>query len=668
MGLLDWLLRRKRPRAQPSITPGSEEPDASEECIPLRPENVQELGENSPLVFFQQNGAGVIMDRDAFDYTYGESRGPDPAQRDLDALLSLVTRVCVLEGAMLRGRAMGGPVLLDTSDAGIIRGLADCLRIVEDPSTFGHCHCLGGPTVELYAGPEHVATIGVQHGRAIRWKRWHHDAQLQDGDRLNHWLHDQGVDRARLAAIYERGNNFLFGGASPTPSEGQRRVRELVSQAQDRAQGGSLDEALSLCTRALEIDPDAAEAYAVRGQIHYHSSRLPEASADCSAAIARGVRHAEIYLIRAIALDDAGRKQDALAECSMALHLNPEHAGAYNSRGLIRASLGQFDEALGDFEQAIRLAPDWFVPYMHRAHVYHGRTQLDSALDDYDRAVERAMVASGGQAAPEGDPTLAFLFCRRGDARHDAFREEEAEADFAEAGRYQPAATAHYLGQMWLRRGKSDRALEAFADVVRLQPEDAEAYIGRGAAAETLDDLDQAAEDYSTAIRLRPDGGPVYVMRARVRHRQGRLDDALADLSEHLRIHPDDSMALLFRSSLHLERKAWAAALEDLNSAQRGTPDDPNVCNNLAWLLATCPQSEIRDGARAVMLARRACQATDWEHPFCLGTFAAALAETGAFEEAARWQSEALVLYPEEEKAAGLSRLALYQAGQPYRE
>ena len=68
-----------------------------------RPADVQRMGENSPIVGFSQGKALMIMDIDAFEYTYGEADGPDPAQRDLDAMLENVTRVCVLEGAMLQG-------------------------------------------------------------------------------------------------------------------------------------------------------------------------------------------------------------------------------------------------------------------------------------------------------------------------------------------------------------------------------------------------------------------------------------------------------------------------------------------------------------------------------------------------------------------------------------
>jgi tetratricopeptide (TPR) repeat protein len=619
------------------------------------------------MVAFKQGGAMVIMDRDAFDYTYGDADGPDPDQHDLDLLLPKVTRVCVLEGAMFQGRALGGRVLLDVREAGAIRDLAACLRIVEDPRTFGHCACLGGPTMELYAGREHVATLGLQHGRAIRWKRWHHDAQLQDGGHLNRWLHAQGVVPDQLEAIYQRGDNFLLADARDL-SAPQEEAKELCLQAQDRAQAGGLAEALGHCTRALKLDPDRADAHALRGQIHFHLGRIPEAGADCSAAIDRGHRQAEIYFIRAIAADTDGRTEEALADCAMALHLDPGHAGTYNSRGLILARLDRLDEALGDFSEAIRLAPEWPLPYLHRAQIHHGRARLDDALADYNRAVALAEGASPSRAEGEGNPMLAMVYCRRGDARYDQFRDEEADDDFAEAYGHHPETAAGYLGEMWMRRGKYVKALEANAQLIRLHPEDARGYLGRGMAEEALGDLDAADGDYSAAIDLQPDGGIGYFLRARVRHQQDRLDDALADISEHMRSHPDDPMAYLYRSVLHKQRKAFPEALADLNSAHRAAPDDPQVCNNLAWMLATCPDAPLRDGARAVALARLACEATDWKHPFCMGTLAAALAETGAFAEAAHWQAEALNLYPEAERAAGEARLELYRAGQPYRE
>ncbi|GAH67769.1 unnamed protein product, partial [marine sediment metagenome] len=56
--------------------------------------------------------------------------------------------------------------------------------------------------------------------------------------------------------------------------------------------------------------------------------------------------------------------------------------------------------------------------------------------------------------------------------------------------------------------------------------------------------------------------------------------------------------------------------------------------NNLAWLLATAPQADLRDGARALPLAKGVCESTGYNNPRFLDTLAAAYAETGQFEEA----------------------------------
>ena len=60
----------------------------------------------------------------------------------------------------------------------------------------------------------------------------------------------------------------------------------------------------------------------------------------------------------------------------------------------------------------------------------------------------------------------------------------------------------------------------------------------------------------------------------------------------------------------------------------------PEALNNLAWILATDPHAEIRNGAEAVQLARRACAQTRDSMPMLIGTLAAAYAEAGYFDEA----------------------------------
>ncbi len=92
--------------------------------------------------------------------------------------------------------------------------------------------------------------------------------------------------------------------------------------------------------------------------------------------------------------------------------------------------------------------------------------------------------------------------------------------------------------------------------------------------------------------------------------------------------------------------------------------------NALAWILATCPDAEVRDGKLAIDYATQACEISEWNSPNDLDTLATAYAEACQFPEAVEWQTKAIEL-AENEGRANLteyrSRLELYQAGMPYR-
>jgi len=74
--------------------------------------------------------------------------------------------------------------------------------------------------------------------------------------------------------------------------------------------------------------------------------------------------------------------------------------------------------------------------------------------------------------------------------------------------------------------------------------------------------------------------------------------------------------------------------------ARAATQNDPKAMNDYAWLLATSEHGELRDGPRAVSLARRAVERQ--RSPSHLDTLAAAYAEVGRFGQAIATQRQAL--------------------------
>jgi WD40 repeat protein len=97
-------------------------------------------------------------------------------------------------------------------------------------------------------------------------------------------------------------------------------------------------------------------------------------------------------------------------------------------------------------------------------------------------------------------------------------------------------------------------------------------------------------------------------------------------------------------------RSQYAEAIEDYHSALRIKPDYLPALDDLAWLLATCPIAEFRNGDEAIKNAAKACELTDWKDYRYLITLAAAHAEAGDYEAAIKWQKAAIRLLPDDKR------------------
>jgi tetratricopeptide (TPR) repeat protein len=111
-----------------------------------------------------------------------------------------------------------------------------------------------------------------------------------------------------------------------------------------------------------------------------------------------------------------------------------------------------------------------------------------------------------------------------------------------------------------------------------------------------------------------------------------------------------------------------AEAIADYEKAIEMQKESPGLLNNLAWVLATSPDDKLRDGKRAIELATKASELTEFKAGYILSTLAAAYAETGDFESARKWSAESVKFGGEAEMEQLRKELESYRASKPWRE
>lgn len=198
-------------------------------------------------------------------------------------------------------------------------------------------------------------------------------------------------------------------------------------------------------------------------------------------------------------------------------------------------------------------------------------------------------------------------------------------------------AVAHdNLGDVLMRENRNEEAEVHFREVVRLDPQRRpSAHCNWGMTLSNRKRWPEAVEHFHEALRLNP-------------------EMAVA--------HNNLAMALV---QLGRPREV----IEHLEEAARLAPDEPEVMRNLAWALATCPDRNLRNAAKAVELAERALALPDGRQPESLEALAVAYAETGRPAEAVKAANEAIGLAVKQNKPALAeairAKIPLYRAGTP---
>jgi tetratricopeptide (TPR) repeat protein len=401
-----------------------------------------------------------------------------------------------------------------------------------------------------------------------------------------------------------------------------------------------------------------------------------------------------------------GESARAAALFEAVLRIRPDDVASLIWLGNVYLDQGRSEAAEPLFVRAVELAPRSAAPHLGLGRAALARRQPGQAIEHLEQvlAIDRGAtaahypLAAAYRALGKTDRAEAHLR-ERGDVEPvipDPLMQElaavlrspvayETRGSRALAAGDFTAAVAHFRQGLALApdnlairqklaaalslAGDVPAAVRELDEVLRRAPDFAEAHYSLGVLHLGAGELDQALERFQTAARSDPSYLPARLQLANALRRRERFERALEHYAYLIDRDPRLEEARFGYAVTLVRLGRSEAARRSLADAIRLFPGQPAFVDALARVYATAPDARVRDGQAARALAQQlVSRGATLE---TAETMAMSLAEVGEFDEAARWQREAIAAATRR-RLGGLARamtddLRRYERGQPSR-
>lgn len=428
------------------------------------------------------------------------------------------------------------------------------------------------------------------------------------------------------------------------------RIDLLECRGQALAGLGQLDQSLRDLSLALQLQPTSLAARLTRARVCLELGRHAETESDCNTILDRHPDHAEALRLRA-------RCFFATERCAAALDdLKQLTSTGHNSLAddwIVCQCLA----AVGSATDALRATRSLVSRDPQHAAARRLLATLLEKLDDPAAAAEQLAILTDLQ------PQDAELRVRYGRLLHRLGRFQEAAAQFTHALEEdgENAELWYLRGLAEYRNGRPDRAARDLDRALELDDRLADAWYVRGNLSGEAGALVDAEEQFRRAVAEDPRHAAAWYNLGNLLFHRADYRPAIDCWTRALAVQPTLVRALNNRAAAWTRLRQFDQAVRDYEQAIDLQPEFARAHDNLAWLLATCDDRAVRNPARAVAYAERACELTDFRDWSYLSTLAAACAEAGQLQQAADRARAALVLAPNSERSELQRLVELYE-------
>lgn len=402
-------------------------------------------------------------------------------------------------------------------------------------------------------------------------------------------------------------------------------------------------------------------AYLKRGNRALVAGELDDAVAAFEKAIEASTENSEAYRNLALTLAQQGELDRGLEILEEAAGRFPDNVWIHYDLGSTLMGKARPNEAVAAFERAIEISPDLVTARFNLANALIGLERWEDAMAHLQRVLAlepdhgraRYLMAMGLHQRGESDPAIHRL---------ERLLADEPDNRVARQG----------LVEVLVSQGRLPRALAVFEQGLQREMPLDERVDMLNQMAETAwraGRREQALDAWQRGVADAPESSIAHTALANGLQLVGRRKEARDHFAHAVALDPQNATAWLSEASLWILEGEVRTARDRLEEALTHVSDHVGLIHTLARLLATSADIQVRNGVRALELARRAYNLErNLDHA---ETLAMALAENEQYEEAIQWQRRLITQMGPSLNQADLRRLAAnlrrYENRQPVR-
>lgn len=157
----------------------------------------------------------------------------------------------------------------------------------------------------------------------------------------------------------------------------------LLRQAQQEMGKENYKNAELKLVEAIKADSAFDSAYFLLGSLKLQIAQYDEAIKHFNRAIELNPQYAEAYNNRALCNGVVGNLEEEKSDLDKALEINPKNHHAWYNRGNYWLDHNKFEQAIEDYNKAIELIPDYSNAFFNRAEAKFNLNDHTGSYSDY---------------------------------------------------------------------------------------------------------------------------------------------------------------------------------------------------------------------------------------------------------------------------------------------